>query len=136
MASGTDKKIKLFNSVSVKKLIKPIVFNGKMITHIHVELDHINSGLSKDDTGKSKLKDSKRTNFSLNDIEKFIRMLDGEELAPARYEGRNCIFNVKIDCPISGPFRERRFLMVFKTFHSPTDLIHTITIFPIKQRSL
>lgn len=126
--SDKSKAPKIFE----KGLTRPIQFNGKTIKKLRAELDHINYGLKTDNLGGKKLSTKKRTNFSLNDIEKFIRMLDGEYLCPVRYEGKDCVFNAKIECPVLGDFHGRYFLMIFKTFHSNEELIHTITLFPNK----
>lgn len=127
------KKEKLVNTVLVKRLSKPITFNGNVINVIRVELEHINRGLTKENSGDKKLKESKRTAFSLNDIEKFVRMLDCEEIAPMEYEGKDSLFNLKIQCPVEGKFKDWNFLMIFKTFYDEPSMIHTITMYPIKK---
>lgn len=109
------------------KLKYPILFNGNKVINAIIELDHINYGLSKK-TGLLNVK--KRTNFSNADIEKFIKMLDGEDLAPERYEKTYASFYFFIKCPIKGKFENKEFIMIFKTDSKKTDEIHTITLFP------
>ena len=60
-------------------------------------------------------------------------MLDGEKIAPVKYEGRNSLFNLKVQCPIEGKFKDWNFLMIFKTYYSEPSMIHTITLYPIKK---
>lgn len=108
------------------KLKAPIVFNGHKITNAIIELDHINYGLNKK-TGL--LNTKKRSNFSNGDIEKFIKMLDGEDLAPERYEKNFLVFYFFIKCPVKGKFENKEFVMIFKTNSNKTEEIHTITLF-------
>lgn len=129
----TKKGNTIVNKVLVKRLTRPITFNGNVITVIRVELEHINRGLTNNNSGDKKLKETKRTTFSLNDVEKFIRMLDCEEIAPTEYEGKNSLFNLKIQCPIEGKFKDWNFLMIFKTFYDEPSMIFTITLYPIKK---
>jgi hypothetical protein len=129
----TKKSNTIVNKVLVKRLSKSITFNGNVITVIKVELEHINRGLTKSNSGDKKLKEVKRTTFSLNDVEKFIRMLDCEEIAPTDYEGKSSLFNLKIQCPIEGRFKDWNFLMIFKTFYDEPSMIFTITLYPIKK---
>jgi len=78
-------------------LSRAIVFNGNKITKAVIEIDHINHGLNDEKTG---LKVSKRTNFSVKDIEKFIHLLNGEHIAAEDYKGKISQFSIKITCPI------------------------------------
>lgn len=109
------------------KLKSPIVFNGVKIINAIIELDHINYGLNKK---TSLLNTKKRTNFSNGDIEKFIKMLDGEDLIPERYEKNYLSFYFFIKCPVKGKFENKEFMMIFKTDSNKNDEIHTITLFP------
>lgn len=43
------------------------------------------------------------------------------------------LFNLKIQCPVEGKFKDWNFLMVFKTFYNEPSAIHTITLFSIKK---
>lgn len=82
MAKSNDR-----GAVNTLKLKSAILFNGNKVTTAIIELDHINYGLN----SKTKsLNTKKRTNFSNKDIEKFIMMLDGEDLAPERFEKSYC----------------------------------------------
>ena len=109
------------------KLKTPIVFNGSKIINAIIELDHINYGLNKK-TGVLNIK--KRSNFSNADIEKFIKMLDGEDLTPERYEKNYSSFYFFIKCPVKGKFENKEFIMIFKTDSKKTDEIYTVTLFP------
>lgn len=108
-------------------LKKPIVFNSNKITTALIEIDHINYGL---DRKTAKLKKNKRTGFSLDDIEKFLALLDGEYLFPRSHKGRVSRFEHRVDCPINGRFFRKEFLMIFDTDYDKPSEIHTITIFP------
>jgi hypothetical protein len=108
------------------KLKSAIVFNGHKITKAVIELDHINYGLNSK-TGQ--LNSKKRSNFSNNDIEKFIKMLDGEDLVPERYENAYLIFMHFIKCPVKGKFKGKEFVMIFKTDYHHNDEIYTITLY-------
>ena len=118
------------DKVLVKKLKKEISFNGNRISTIWVELDHINRGLFELESGKKVLKNKKRTYFSLNDIEKFILLLDGEYQVAKRYEGRSSVFMIQVQCPIEGMFKDRLFLMIFKTYYEDKHVLHTVTLYP------
>ncbi len=111
-------------SVTLKKEIK---FNSNIIKKAVIEIDHINHGL---DMETGTLKNKKRTNFSIKDIEKFILSLDGEDLIPDRYKGKVSQFSIRIDCPVPGNFFEKEFIMIFDTHYDKPNEIHTITIFP------
>jgi len=105
----------------------PIVFNGHKVIKVVIELDHINYGLNKK-TGI--LNTKKRTNFSNADIEKFIKLLDGEDLVPERFEKTYSVFYSFIKCPVKGKFENKEFVMIFKIKTNKTEEIHTITLFP------
>jgi hypothetical protein len=109
------------------KLKSPIVFNGSKIINAIIELDHINYGLNKK-TGL--LNTKKRSNFSNGDIEKFIKMLDGEDLIPERYSKDCSSFSFIIKCPVKGKFENKEFLMIFRTYFNKADEIYTVTLFP------
>jgi hypothetical protein len=111
-------------SVTLKK---PIVFNSNKITTALIEIDHINYGLDRKTTELNK---NRRSNFSINDIEKFLALLDGEFLFPRSYKGRVSRFEHRVDCPINGRFFKKEFLMIFDTDYDNPSVIHTITIFP------
>lgn len=108
-------------------LRKPIIFNGNIIRNAIVEIDHINYGLN----SKTKsLNLKRRTNFTINDIEKFLMMLDGEYLYPKGFRGRVSRFEVKIDCPVPGRFKDKVFFMIFETNYDKSEEIHAVTLFP------
>ena len=116
----------------VKTLKKEISFNGFRINTIWVELDHINRGLSQEKRYKV-LKKKKRTHFSLNDVEKFVLLLDGEFQVAKRYEGKNSVFMMQVQCPLPGKFKDRWFIMVLKTYYDDRHVLHSITLYPLKQ---
>ena len=65
--------------IEILILSKAIRFNGNLIRKAKIEIDHINYGLNKVTRTLNK---TKRTNFTLKDIEKFIKLLDGETIIP------------------------------------------------------
>jgi hypothetical protein len=108
-------------------LKQPIIFNSNTIVTAVIEIDHINFGLDK----KTKeLKEKRRTNFSLNDVEKFLYLLDGEYLYPRSHKGRVSRFEIRINCPVKGRFYGKEFIMIFDTDYDKQNEIHTITIYP------
>lgn len=113
-------------TVKTINLKKPITFNGNEIKRAVVEIDHINYGL--DSTGN--LKKKKRSNFTMNDVEKFIGELNNEFLIPIEYSKHGPRFLVRIDCPVQGPFYKREFIMIFTKDFKKEDEIYTITIYP------
>jgi hypothetical protein len=113
--------------VNTVKLKSAIVLNGHMITKAIIELDHINYGLN---SKNKKLNTTKRSNFSNSDVEKFLMLLDGEDLAPERYEKTYSVFMHFIKCPVKGKFEGREFVMIFKTDYHRSEEIHTITLYP------
>ena len=67
------------------RLRSPLTSIVNKITTAIIEIDHINFGLNK----KTKaLNTRKRTNFSLPDIEKFLMLLDGEQVFARNHKGR------------------------------------------------
>lgn len=122
MAKSNDR-----GAVNTLKLKSAILFNGNKVTTAIIELDHINYGLN----SKTKcLNTKKRSNFSNKDIENFIIMLDGEDLAPERYEKSYLIFMHFIKCPVEGKFKGKEFIMIFKTDYHHSNQIHTVTLYP------
>ncbi len=106
---------------------RQITFNGNVICKAIIEIDHINYGLN----SKTKsLNKKKRSNFTRNDIEKFLMMLDGEYIVAKGFRGRVSRFEVKIDCPVPGPFRGKMFIMIFETDYDKLEEIYTVTLFP------
>ena len=122
------------NKILIKALKKEISFNGIKINTIWVELDHINRGLTELESGKKVLKNKKRTSFSLNDVERFVLLLDGEYQVAKRYEGRSAVFMMQVQCPLEGKFKDRWFIMVFKTYYDEKHVLHSITLYPMKQK--
>jgi hypothetical protein len=55
---------------------------------------------------------------------------DGEDLAPERYEKTYLVFIHFIKCPVEGKFKDREFIMIFKTDYHRNDEIHTVTLYP------
>lgn len=113
--------------VTTIELKKPFTLNENLIKRAVVEIDHINYGLDKK---TKKLKTVKRSNFSLNDIEKFLQLLDGEYILPKKYDGMVTKFEFRIKCPIQGKHLGREFIMIFSTNYKKSEEIHTITLFP------
>lgn len=74
------------NTITLKV---PIVFNGHKIIKAIIELDHINYGLN---PRTKTLNVKKRSSFSNKDIEKFVNLLDGEDLVAERFEKKWSIF--------------------------------------------
>ena len=123
---GSDKKQQR-GRVETITLKKTIVFNSNKITTAVIEIDHINFGLNKKTHG---LNNKRRSDFSLNDIEKFLALLDGKYLYTSDHIGRVSKFDIRIDCPVKGRFYGKEFIMVFNTDYDKPDQIHTITIYP------
>ena len=113
--------------VETIKLKKPIVLNANLVTTAVIEIDHINFGLNKK-TGE--LNKKARTNFTVSDIEKFLMLLDGEQIIADRYEGRKSRFVFRMDCPVKGRFFDKEFIMIFDTHYDKADELNAITIFP------
>ena len=109
------------------RLTRVILFNGQVIEEVIVELDHINYGLNKK-TGK--LNKKRRLNFTLKDIEKFIFMLDEEDITPIYYENGISKFLIRIDSPIRTKFYQREFIMILTTNIKKAHQIHTVTLYP------
>ncbi|MBC7458498.1 MAG: hypothetical protein H7235_09480 [Bdellovibrionaceae bacterium] len=108
-------------------LKRQITFNGSVIKKAVIEIDHINYGLN----SKTKsLNEKKRSNFAINDIEKFLIMFDGEYVAAKGFRGRVSRFEVKIDCPVPGRFKGKMFIMIFETDYDKSEEIYTVTLFP------
>jgi hypothetical protein len=109
------------------KLKYPVKINGKEITKAIIELDHINFGINK----KTKeLNKRKRSNFSLKDVEQFLRLLDEEDIPAIKHHGDWSLFQPRIDCPIKNKFEGKEFYMIFKTSSKDSKVIHTITLYP------
>ena len=108
-------------------LKKTFVFNSNVITEAIIEIDHVNYGLNK---ATKKLNTKKRSDFSVSDIEKFLLLLDGENLIARNHKGRISQFEVRIDCPVRGRFYGKEFLLIFDTQYDKPHQIHTITIYP------
>lgn len=113
--------------VETHVLKSPFILNGNMITSARIEIDHINFGLDKK-TGK--LNRTRRTSFTVADVEKFLLMLDGEYLMARDYKKRISRFEVRIDCPIAGRFRNKEFILIFETDYDKPNEITTITLYP------
>lgn len=109
------------------KLKRAIVLNGAEITRAIIEIDHVNYGL---DSKTGLLKKTKRSQFTVRDIEKFLLLLDGESIMPSDYKGKRLKFNIRINCPVRGKFYGKEFVMIFDTDYSETDVIYTITLYP------
>lgn len=113
--------------INTIKLKSAIIFNGQKVKKAIIELDHINYGLN---SRTKKLNTRKRSNFSNSDIEKFIKLLDGEDLVPERYEKTYSVFMHFIKCPVKGQFEGKEFVMIFKTDYRYGEEIHTVTLYP------
>ncbi len=108
-------------------LRKPITLNRSKITSVVIEIDHINYGLKKDGSG---LNTKARSNFTIKDIEKFLKLLDGEEIAAVDHTGKISRFSVRIDSPIKEKFFGQTFIMIFDIDSDKDNELHTITLFP------
>lgn len=108
-------------------LSKPIILNSIIVERVLIEIDHINYGLCE---RTQALNSKKRTSFTVKDIEKFIYLLDGEDLFPVEYRGSKSRFALRVDCPIKGKFEGREFRMIFETDYKLVGKIHTITLIP------
>lgn len=108
-------------------LKKPIMFNGEIIRRARIEIDHINYGLN---PKTFELNNKRRLSFTVKDVEKFIKLLDNEFLTPSNRRGNISKFEVKIDCPVTGKFFDKVFLMVFDTDKNNMEELHTITLIP------
>jgi hypothetical protein len=113
------------------KLKRKIVFNDEVIEFAIIEKDHINYGLSK---RTKKLNKKPRSNFTVNDIEKFIMLLDNEDIVPIEYRGHYSVFAIRVDCPIKRKDYGKQYVMVFKKDYRIDDEIHTITLYPAKRK--
>jgi hypothetical protein len=113
--------------IETVSLSKPITLNRTKIISAVIEIDHINYGLKKDGTG---LNSKARSNFTIRDIEKFLKLLDGEELAAVEHKGKTSRFSIRIDSPIRGKFFGRTFIMIFDINYDKDNELHTITLFP------
>jgi len=108
-------------------LKRSIVFNGNTIKKAVIEIDHINYGLN---SKTRALNTKKRTSFTVRDVEKFIMLLDGEDIIPDDYKGKKSQFSLRINCPIGGKFFDKEFIMIFDTHYDKEEEIHTITLIP------
>jgi hypothetical protein len=126
---SNKKKADLYDrgKVEIIDLKKSITLNQNVLTTAIIEIDHINYGLDKK---TKKLNSKKRLNFTIRDIEKFIRMLDGEDLIPDRYVEKKSFYEVYIDCPVEGKFKDKMFFLIFDTDYDEPETIHTITLYP------
>lgn len=113
--------------IETVKLKKALLFNGSRITKAIIEIDHINHGL---DPKTKQLNKTKRSNFSLGDVEMFLMLLDGESIMPSSYKGMLSRFDIRINCPVKGRFFQKEFIMVFDTDYVESDVIYTITLYP------
>ena len=118
MDRGKIEKISLKRSIS---------FNGNTIDTAIIEIDHINHGLNKK---TRKLNIKRRSSFTARDIEKFIMLLDGEEVMADDYKGKISQYSIRINCPIKGKFFDKEFVMIFDTHYDKEQEIHTITLIP------
>jgi hypothetical protein len=105
----------------------PFWLNSQLIKTAVVEIDHINFGLN---TKTKTLNAKKRTDFSTQDVEKFLALLDGEYVSPIDYVGRKQKFAIRIDCPIKGRFFGKEFILIFDLDYDRPSQIYTITLYP------
>lgn len=109
-------------------LKQPFTLNGNRITDAAIEIDHINYGINRN---TFQLNDTKRSDFTTADIEKFLSMLDGEYLGYKKVSGKKLRYEFHIDSPIPGKTFEKKYLMVFETDFGVPHLIHTVTLFRV-----
>lgn len=109
------------------KLSRPIVFNGNEVKKAKIEIDHINFGL---DLKTGKLNEKRRLNFTVKDVEKFILMLDDEDIAAKSYSKSVSRFVVEIDCPVKRHHYGKVFVMIFEHDYHKEEEIYTVTLIP------
>ncbi len=109
------------------KISKPIIFNGNEITDLKIEIDHINHGINKK---TKRLNVKKRTNFTVNDVVRFLRELNDEDIEADEKKGPILKFSVRVNCPVPGIFHKKEFILVFDTNENKKNELHTITIVP------
>lgn len=122
-----DKKHDDRGRITQIKLSKSITLNRQKITRAVIEIDHINHGLNEK---TKKLNEKARTSFSVKDVEKFLKLLDGEELAANSYHGMKSRFSFRVDCPVKGEFFGKEFLMIFTLDYKVPDEVYTVTLIP------
>ena len=123
-SSETDYERGRIEKISLKK---PFTFNGTQITEAIIEIDHINHGLNKKTL---KLNGTKRSDFTIGDIERFLILLNEEYVSASSYRGKVSRYEVRINSPIKGSHLGKEYLLVFEIDYDTGHLIHTITLFP------
>ena len=108
-------------------LSKPILLNGNAVTRLQVEIDHVNFGINRK---TKKLNTSRRTSFTINDVVRFLRELHDKDIEPDDRAGPVLRFAVRVNCPVSGKFFNKEFILIFDTHEQRKNEVHTITIFP------
>ena len=83
----------------VKVYIKPISFNDRSLKVVFIDLDHINKG---------KRKSFERSSLSLDDVLKFIFLLNELSMEPDMMRGSNLYF-----CKVLKDENEKPFKIVF-----------------------
>ena len=115
-------------TIQLLKLKQSIQLNGKSISEAMIEIDHINYGLNKK---TRKLNKKARSNFNLNDIEDFLKLLNGEYIL-YREIYRGCErYEIRIDGPASSNYAGHEFLLIFNLDNKKTDRIYTVTLYRI-----
>jgi len=109
------------------KLSKPIVFNGNAVSDLKIEIDHINHGINK---LTKQLNKKKRTDFTINDVVRFLRELNDEDIEPDERKGSVLKFAVRVNCPVQGKFYQKEFIVIFDINENKKNELHTITIVP------
>jgi hypothetical protein len=112
--------------IAIVKLKSPIVFNGNSITEAIIEIDHINFGLN---IKTAKLNTKRRSNFSVDQVIRFLELLHGEDMYPKYHRKRYSHFEHRVTCPIPGKYFRKQFFMVFETNYDKPEQIHSITLF-------
>jgi hypothetical protein len=113
--------------IEAVKLSKPILLNGNAVTELKIEIDHINFGINKK---TKKLNTSRRMNFTIGDVVRFLRELDDEDIEPEDRDGPVLRFAVRVNCPVVGKFFNKEFILIFDTNEQRKNEVHTITIVP------
>ena len=105
-----------------------IRFNGKTFWRAQVEIDHINHGLNEDSTG---LNEKARSTFTVSDVIKFIKLLDGEYIKEFWKNRPNTIHRYvhEVDSPIKGPSFKKKHRMVFETRKNPSGSFLIVTLY-------
>ncbi len=108
----------MFPDKVIRVDIKPISFNERWIKEVFIDLDHINKG---------KAKRLERSDLSLQDVLKFVFLLNEVSLEPDMMRGNYTYYNKILRDELEKPYR-----MIFCQDNS-LKWIGVITIYRIKK---